>query len=133
MTLIYLKRLEEIQKNIVRSGDLEGALKVKAKIDAIKKGMNVTVKPDKDQLSAPGVDIVVGKWNWSSKTVVTFTSDKKWSFPHGKNTVKGKWSKDKKQYTMHFPNGGKDNFTINGKTLSGTSGTGIKFSATKIK
>lgn len=39
-TIDYLKALKRLQQSIVKTGDLEGALKVKARIDAIKQQIN---------------------------------------------------------------------------------------------
>lgn len=103
LTLAYIKRLEQIQKETVQKGDLDGALKVKNKIKS---------------LSATHGSII-GKWNWGADKTVNFNDD---GSAKGSLGAKGIWKKINNSYEVKWDNG-KNKYTSiyvlskDGKTL----------------
>ena len=91
LKLSYIKRLEDIQKEIVKTGNLEEALKVKSKIDKVKATLKKTVKANINDVNKKKNDInnfdiknnvnlkdFVGDWESKSpsRTVRIFKSAK---------------------------------------------------------
>lgn len=138
----YLKSLKKIEIAIVQKGDLDAALKVRAKIkevEAILEGDPRVRKPVKPSLSIK--DPFVGTWKWMTKYIVdihsdgTITSYKNIADFKNKNVFRtsSTWTKKEKTYYIHGPNY-IDTLTIanDGKSLSGEGSRGHKVSAIRI-
>ena len=83
LDLAYIKQLEKLQIETTKKGDLDGALKIKAKIAEIKKQLKAntfTVVPKNDINNVDEIAIVSLAGNWQqchkAKTVLKLNADK---------------------------------------------------------
>ena len=136
LALAYILALRKIEISIVKKGDLDGALIVRAKIkeiEAILKGEAVAVvKPKPVHNSA---DTIVGKWHWQiTRRTVEFGIN---GYPiiNGKPDTKVKWSKLAPfKYRLAYERGKYEILLLSkdGKTLDITVSDGRKFKATRL-
>jgi hypothetical protein len=125
----YVRALEVKEKEIVKSGDLDAALKVRSKIKEIKAVIDKdeavsTVKPDKVHKTE---DPIIGKWAWDKP-------DRSWTF-YADNTAlyvrvsdgfrkEGSWKKVGNEYQLTYPSarGAHETLTLDDKGMLKVNG-----------
>lgn len=92
LSLAYIKSLEKLQVATVKKGDLDGALKVKAKIAEIEKlladNLSIPLPNPTKTIVSTKPDPIIGKWNWSGRVNYTFKADGTFI---SNTTVHGAW------------------------------------------
>lgn len=130
---IYIKALEKKEKEIVKSGDLDKALKVRAKIkemQAILKGESVAVvKP-----VANTADPIVGTWKWVSCDIEFLPNNTAHVVDDEiKPKRQLKWSKEGDTYTLYWNPSHSEYLKLTGDNIEGKTTHGVRLSAKRIK